>query len=129
MIQDVVICRECGSMQAADVPVKLCACGSDHARDERIRLQASQLCPRCRRLHAIDLRPTKYPDRQCPECSAELDAYYAECEAWEQERELLQEQADRLGLYVGITRDGFIGLVDPPAADNVAAPSSFEIPG
>jgi hypothetical protein len=42
MIQDIRKCGTCGSKQAAEVPVKRCACDSDHARDVRLQLQAAR---------------------------------------------------------------------------------------
>ena len=117
MIQRVLICGGCGSAQPADVPIKLCVCGSHHARDAILQLQVSQLCPRCRRLHAIDLDVDSvlYPERHCPECRAELRVYWERSDEWEREREWLVDEADRLGLCIGITRDGALGLVDPPS--------------
>ena len=43
-VQAVVICAECGSTQAAEVPMRLCACDSEHARDVKLLLHASRLC-------------------------------------------------------------------------------------
>ncbi len=119
MIQHVLICGGCGSVQSADVPIKLCACGSDHARDAILQLQVSQLCPRCSRLHAIDLDvdSVQYPERQCPECVAELHARCRRSAEFGRELEWLVDLANRLGLRVDIARNGFIGLVDPPSQD------------
>ena len=116
MIQHVLICGGCGSVQSADVPIKLCACGSDHARDACLQLQASQPCPRC---HAIDpdVNSAQYPERYCPECREELRAYWERAKEWDRERDWFIDEGARLGLQVGITSDGFVGLVDAPLED------------
>ena len=116
-IQDVLICGGCGSIQAADAPLRLCACGSDHFWDTMLRLQASQFFPDCSRLHAMDFSPGLFPQRYWPECFARRASYVDECMAFEFELEGLRRDADARGLYAGMTRDGKLGLVDPDSEE------------